>query len=136
MIRFSIASFIALGVAIVIAMQWGGTMGGGVLAGAALGCAFSALGALYMAHTLRTQPRLAMQTFAISFLLKMVVLVIGAVAFRFLPQAAERVDHRGFMVAYAAAIAILVPLGSFDALRGLPKQHDNASLPAQSESGL
>jgi len=62
--------------------------------------------------------------------------VIGAVAFRYLPQAAERVDYRGFMVAYAGVIALLVPVGSFDALRGIRKQLETASLPAQGESGL
>ena len=136
MIRFSIACLIAMALAIVIALQLGGVLGNGVLSGAGLGCAFSALGAIYMAHTLRTKPSQVLHTFSISFLAKLFVLVMGAMAFRYIPQAAERVDYRGFMVAYAAVIAILVPLGSFDALRGMRKQLAPTNLPAQSESGL
>ncbi len=136
MIRFSIASLVVIAVAFGVAMSLGGSLGNGVVAGAGLGCAFSALGAIYMAHTLRTSPKLVLQTFSISFLLKLMVLVIGAVAFRYLPQAAERVDYRGFMVAYAGVIALLVPVGSFDALRGIRKQLETAKLPAQGESGL
>jgi hypothetical protein len=117
-------------------MQFDGSLGNGIMAGAGLGVAFCALGAMYMAHTLRTRPVLAMQAFAISFLMKLVVLVVGAIAFRYIPQAAARVDYRGFMVAYAALIAVLVPVGSFDALRGIRQQINSNSLPAQSESGL
>lgn len=132
MTRLSIACLAALAVAAVVAWRLGGTLGTGVLAGFALGAGFSGLGMLYQKHVLATRPERALVAFSISFLAKLFVLLVGALAFRYVEAAAVRVDWRSFLVAFAAAVAVVLPLGSLDLLSGLRRTAAEHELPAQS----
>lgn len=130
MIRLTTASAVACVAALLVAMRLGGSLGMGVIAGYTLGAGFSGLGVLYQRHTLRTAPERALQAFTISFLAKLVMLLLGALAFRFVDQAAARVDWRSFLVAYAASVALILPLGSLDLLHVLRQSSAGRSLSA------
>jgi hypothetical protein len=54
----------------------------------------------------------------LGFLVKLAALVAGALAGRFLEPAGARADYRTFVVAFAAAVALILPLGTWLALRG------------------
>jgi len=116
MIRLSIASLAGFAAAVVAAWRLGGTLGVGVLAGFLLGAGFSGLTVLFERHVLLTNPSRALQAFVVCFLAKLAVLLSGALAFRFLEAAAARVDWRSFLVAFAAAVAVVLPIGLLDVL--------------------
>ena len=88
-----------------------------------------------MRHTMRVRPALSLHAFALTFVLKLLVLVAGVLVFRYLEPAAARADWRSFLVSFAAAVAILSPIGSLDAVRVLRKS-GGASLPAKHEASL
>jgi hypothetical protein len=119
MIRVTLATAAGALAAFVVAWRLGGALGGGVLAGFLLGAGLSGLGCLYQRHMLRVRPGGLMQAMAVSFLVKLVALVIGSLAFRFVEAAAARADWRSFLIAFAAAVMIVLPLGAMDATRGL-----------------
>lgn len=121
MSRLTAASLVGLAVAGFVAWRLGGALGGGVLAGFLLGASLSGLGCLHQRHVLRTRPEHVMQAVAATFALKLVVLVLGGLAFRYLEPAAARVDWRGFLVAYAAAVALVLPFGALDVARSLAR---------------
>ena len=50
------------------------------------------------------------------------MLVVGAVAFRFIEPAAARVDYRSFLIAFAATATLLLVLGIPVATRALRGQ--------------
>ncbi len=122
MIRLSLGSLAALAVALAVAWRLGGTLGAGVVAGFLLGAGMSGLGVLYERHLLRTRPERALTAFVVAFLAKLAVLILGGVAFRFIEAAAMRVDWRSFLIAFAAAVAVVLPLGTLDAVRSFKRQ--------------
>ncbi len=109
--RLTLAALALLALAVFVAMRLGGALGGGVLAGAALGAGLSGLSALYQGHVLRFRPERAFQAFGLTFLTKLASLVAGAFLLRYVGPVAERLDWRGFVVAFAAAVALILPLG-------------------------
>jgi len=115
--RLILAVLAALALALVLAARLGGALGGGVLAGFAAGAGLSGLGFLYQRHVLATRPERALQAAVVGFLAKLAVLLLGALAFRFVEPAGARVDWRSFVVAYAAAVAFVLPLATWVAVR-------------------
>ena len=73
-------------------------------------------------HVMRTRPEQAFSAFTISFLAKLMIVLIGALAFRFVEPAARWVDYRSFLVAFAAAATILLVASAPDAARALRGQ--------------
>ena len=127
MTRLLIALCLGLLVAALVAWRLGGTLGGGVLSGYLLGGGIGGLGLLWQRHVLATRPEQAMTAVVTSFLAKLAMLGIGAVAFRYIEAAAARADWRSFLIAFAAAVALVVPVGAADVvqvlrLRGTPKE--------------
>lgn len=130
MIRLSLALSFGLLVAALVAWRLGGALGAGVLAGFLLGGGIGGLGVLWERHVLTTRPERAMHAVALSFLVKLLALGMGALAFRYLDGPAARVDWRSFLVAFAAAVALVVPVGAADAARALamrPRSRSGAS---------
>ena len=117
MTRLLIASLIGALGATLLAWRLGGTLGAGVLAGFLSGAGMSGLGVLYQRHVLLTRPERIMQAVAVSFLAKLALLVGGGLSLRFVAEAAARADWRSFLVSFAAAVAVLLPLGALDAAR-------------------
>lgn len=119
MIRVTLATAAGALAASVVAWRLGGALGGGVIAGFLLGAGLSGLGCLYQRHALRVRPSAMMQAVAVSFLVKLAAVVIGALSLRYVEAAAARADWRSFLIAFAAAVTIVLPLGAWDATRSL-----------------
>lgn len=116
--RLILAVLAALVVALVVAQRLGGTLGAGVLLGYLLGAGLSGLSTLYTAHVARTRPERALGAAAVGFLAKLAALLLGALAFRYLEPVAARADHRSFLIAFVAAVAIILPLGTWTVFQG------------------
>jgi hypothetical protein len=119
MMRLTIALLVGFAAAIAVAVGMGGAIGTGVVVGYGAGAGLAALGSLLQAHTLARRSERFLSVLAVAFLAKLAVLFLGALAFRFIPAAAERVDWRGFVVAFGAAVALVLPFGTMDAARAL-----------------
>lgn len=122
--RTTVGLMLGLGVAVAVAWGLGGALGMGVLMGYMLGGALVALCGQWQAHWLRVRPKRVLQAQVEGFLLKLLVLLLAGLFFRFGPQIDGQIDWRGFMVAYGAAVALLLPLTARDAL-GVRLQHRN-----------
>lgn len=122
MIRLTLASLVGLLAALAAAWRLGGTLGSGVLVGFLLGAALSGLGVLYQRHLLITHPERSLTAFVATFLVKLVLLVLGGLAFRFVDAAAARADWRSFLVAFAVAVVVVLPLGTLDAVQSFRRQ--------------
>jgi len=115
--RLIVVVLAALGVALACAYRFGGALGGGVLAGYLLGAGLAGLSVLYQMHLLATRPERAMAGSVMGFLVLLVALLIGALSFRFLEPVAERADWRSFLVTFSLAGALVLPLGTMEAVR-------------------
>lgn len=115
--RLILTLFAALAAVSVLAAQLGGALGGGVLAGGVVGGGLTTLAFLYLRHVLATRPARALQAAVVGFLVKLAALLLGALAFRFIEPAGARVDWRAFVIAYAAAVALLLPFSTWIAVR-------------------
>jgi len=122
MIRLTLTSLLACVVAGVVAWRLGGTQGNGVLMGFGAGAGLAGVGVLYQRHVLLTRPEGALLVFVLLFLAKLLVLVAGGLALRYLDSVAQRADWKSFLLAYAAAVALIVPLGSIEALHHLKER--------------
>jgi hypothetical protein len=112
-----IAVLVALAEALACAAELGGALGGGVVLGYLLGAAMSGLAFLYQRHVLATRPERALAALVAGFLAKLVALLLGALAFRYVEPAAVRADWRSFVIAYGAAVALVVPLATWAAVQ-------------------
>ncbi len=110
-------AIVGLAAASVVAWQLGGALGMGVLMGFFGGASIAMLGAMWIRHALRFNPKRAMRCQLEAFMAKMTVLFMGAIAFRFIESAAARVDWRAFLVSYIAAVLVLMVLGTVDTMR-------------------
>lgn len=115
--RLTLLVLAAFAVACYAALRLGGAQASGVLVGYCLGAGLAGLSFLYTRHVLATRPERALAASVTGFLVKLATLLLGALAFRYVPAAAERADWRAFVVAYGAAVALILPLGTVLALR-------------------
>lgn len=127
-----LAITLCLGVAVLLALKLGGTLGTGVVAGAGLGVFVAGLGVLYQRHLLRVQPQRAFAGFVLVFAFKLGLLIAAWSALRFVPGVAERVDVRGFLLAYASVLLVVGFAGLF-AIAKLTQTQKPAPLKAELE---
>lgn len=118
MTRLTLLVLAAFAVACLVALRLGGAQASGILVGYCLGAGLAGLSFLYTRHVLATRPERALAATVTGFLVKLAALLLGALAFRYVPAAAERADWRAFLVAYGAAVALILPLGAVLAVRG------------------
>jgi len=121
--RLSTAILVCLPLALGLAWQLGGALGTGVLVGFLSAAAVSGLGVAWLLHVGRTRPQQYLSAFGVSFASKLVVALMGGLAFRYIEPAALRVDHRSFLLAFASAALILLLVGVTEVsrvLRGAP----------------
>lgn len=115
--RLLVVVLAALVVALACAARFGGALGGGVLAGYLLGAGLAGLSVLYQMHLLATRPERAMAASVGGFLVLVLALVFGGLSFRYLAPVAEHADWRAFLVSFAAAGVLVLPLGTHEAVR-------------------
>ena len=60
------------------------------------------------------------------YLLKLAVLLAAALVFRYVEPAARQVDWRGFLVAFAGGVMLVIAIGSLDTLRTLRQRRSVA----------
>lgn len=106
------------------AVAWilGGTEGVGVAVGGTMGAGISLLGHQWQQHALRTRPDRAMHAMGVGFLFKLAVVLVGALAFRYVPAAAAVCDWRSFVLAFAAGVLAVMVLGTLDAAFSLKRR--------------
>lgn len=119
--RPTLLTLLLLLAAAVLAARIGGREGLGVIAGVLCGAGVSLLGGAWMRHVFLTQPGKAMQAFAQTFLFKLAFVAIGAASFRFVPAAAERVDWRSFLIAFAASVLLVHTLTVVESVKLLQR---------------
>lgn len=139
MIRLTIGTAIGALLAVAIAWNLGGALGGGVIAGFCLGAGIAGLGVMYQRHVLLTAPHRSFQALGISFIAKLAALLMGALAFRYIEAAGARADWRAFLVAFAVAVLIVLPLGTLDAASVVRRRakagKDSAGMDAPDRNG-
>jgi hypothetical protein len=108
-----------LGAALAALVGWrlGGSAGAGIALGYLYGATLCALGLAWQIHWLRRRPARALRALAESMLVKLFALLGAALAIRYLAPVAERVDWRSFLIAFAAAVALVLVPGSLDLSR-------------------
>ena len=92
----------------------GAVKAGGVIAGYLLGAGMAWLGIMYQRHALMYRPKAAFAAHGVAMLAKLVVLLMGALSFRYIDAAAARADWRMFVLAFAAATVLLLASGAMD----------------------
>ncbi len=105
--------------ALVAVASWsvGGSAGTGAFAGWTCGTLFTGLSLAWQRHQLVHHPERVFTALVQGFLFKLVVLVVGALALRWIAALAEVADWRGFLVGYALAVALLGASGTAEILR-------------------
>ena len=109
----------ATAIAAAVAWRLGGPEGVGVAVGATAGAGISLIGHQWQQHALRTRPEKAMGAMVLGFLVKLAVVLLGALAFRFVEPAAATCDWRAFVLAFAAGVLAVMVLGTLDSARGM-----------------
>jgi hypothetical protein len=108
--------------------RFGGVVGNGVLGGYLLGAAIAGLGFAWQQHTLRVSPKKAMGAFVTTFFFKLVFLMIGCLALRYIERAGQLADWKSFILAYVAAMLVVGALGTFDTMNWLKQRTANRPL--------
>jgi cytochrome bd-type quinol oxidase subunit 2 len=98
----------------VAAWSLGGRLGSGVLLGYLLGASAALVGALWQVHWARRSPQRAMRAQMEALLFKLPCLLVFALFFRYVAPAAEAADWRVFLVGFAAAVCLVLPLAAWD----------------------
>jgi hypothetical protein len=112
MTRLYLAALAALCVAWLVADRLGGPRGAGVLGGFLLGASLSALSLLHQRRVLRTRPERILAAAVLGFLVKLVVLVLSALALRYVEPLGARLDAASFLIAVGAVVALFLPCGA------------------------
>jgi hypothetical protein len=89
----------------------------GAWLGYLLGAALCGFGILWQGHWLRVDPRRALAAQLEGFLVKIAAVTIGALCFRFVETLAQVADWRAFTVAFAGAVALLLPVATYETAR-------------------
>ncbi|HUR29034.1 MAG TPA: hypothetical protein VM509_12665 [Planctomycetota bacterium] len=100
-----------------IAWGLGGVHGRGAMLGYLLGAGSSSLSFAWQRHQWRFRPERALRANIEGFLVKVGALFCGVLVLRAVPVLDAQVDLRAFLLAYAAAVAMALPLLAIDANR-------------------
>jgi len=111
-----IAAVALVAIAAGVASNMGGREGYGVLLGALLGAGICGVSALFVQYILRAAPRRVFAAVGVSFLVKLLALLAGGLAFRYVDVLAERADWMTFLVAFGVTVVVMLPLSAMAAL--------------------
>jgi len=104
----------------------------GAWLGYLLGAALCGFGILWQGHWLRVAPRRALAAQLEGFLVKLLAVTLGALAFRYVAALGEVADWRAFTVAFAAVVALLLPVSTYETARRFRGDAPHAPEPARS----
>jgi hypothetical protein len=113
------SAVLAVGLAAVLAAssRLDGHQATGAWLGYLLGAALCGFGILWQGHWLRVAPRRALAAQLEGFLVKLAAVTVGALCFRYLDALAQVADWRAFTIAFAAAVALLLPVATYETAR-------------------
>jgi hypothetical protein len=117
MIRTTITTVLVLGLAALLAWRLGGVVGAGVLAGTLGGATVASIGASLQHKIAKTAPKRLFSAITVGFLLKMFAALAGALAFRYVPEAAAVCDWQSFLLAFAVGAVCVMMAGISDLVR-------------------
>ncbi len=119
MTRTTVGILAGLGLAAAVSSRLESAPATGVLAGYLFGGSLGLLGLAWQRHVIRTEPARAFSAMTQSFLFKLVGVLGGVLAARFIVPVSAVADWKSFAVAYAAAVLVCLVLGSFEIQREL-----------------
>ncbi|MEZ6017000.1 MAG: hypothetical protein R3F49_17915 [Planctomycetota bacterium] len=119
MSRTHLACLVVIAVAVAIGAQWGGRVGVGTASGALLGGAVALASHGLLGRSLKAEFETALAALLGAAALKLLVLFAAWAALTFVPALGQVADVAAFLLAYAAAILVVLGVGSFDHLRAL-----------------
>ena len=106
MSRTAIISFVGLGVATLVAIQFEGVVARGILTGFAFGSFVSLTAGLWLRHIIQTRPGRAMQGLLEGFGMKIICLLISVLCLRYLDAVGAYADWLAFALAYTTSALI------------------------------
>ena len=89
----------------------------GMALGYALGAFLAGIAVAWQAHWLRVQPERAWRAQMEGFAIKLVSAALFTLILRFVPELAENVSWRAFLIAYCAPAVLVLPLSTWDLSR-------------------
>ena len=110
-----------------------GRVANAVLAGGLLAGAVGWIGLAVQLRLAHTRPNLATAGLALSFGLKLLALIGGVLAIRFVPGLPERFDALAFLLAFAAMALVLLLAGTWE-LAGLLRRQDSGEFAVHTPS--
>jgi amino acid permease len=113
----TLTTSIGLAAAGFLAISMGGAHGTGVLAGYLSGAAITGFCLVRQRRVLRTAPQRALQTMVEGFLGKLGGVVVGTLAILFVPGLRNVLDLASFLLAFAAAVLLVLLPGTFENAR-------------------
>lgn len=110
---------LAVGVLLAAVIGWlvGGPSGLGVFLGFLLGAGLAGLAVAWQAHCLRYRPERIARAQMEGFAIKLGSVALFAMAFRYVDPLAASVSWRTFLLAFAAAAVLVLPLSTLDLSR-------------------
>jgi len=110
---------LSVGVLIAAIIGWfvGGANGLGVFLGFLLGAGLAGLAVAWQAHCLQYRPEHVTRAQMEGFAVKLGAVALFAVAFRYIEPLAASVSWRTFLLAFAAAAVLVLPLSTLDLSR-------------------
>jgi hypothetical protein len=134
MTRTLISLLVLLPIAAIVAWYLGfeTPRGVAVLVGYGVGSAVSWWGIFYQRHTMMHRPERMSSATVIDFGVKLVVVLVGAIVLRYVPEFAAKCDWRAFLLTFAGISTVVLTFGTVDVVRALAPTTSPANLPSQS----
>lgn len=106
-----------LPVGALVAWQLGGSEGAGAMLGVLAATGVSVLGVAWNARAVAAGGRRVLDGFVLTFLAKLAVLALGALALRFIDVVGERFDWSAYLLGFAATVVWAMLASSLGHLR-------------------
>lgn len=136
--RTSLGLAAGLAAALAIALQVeggaGSPQGTGLLLGYCLGGLLAALGVAWQAHWLARNPARAGQAQIEAVAVKFGAALLFALLFRFVEELAQLADWQAFLLAFAAAVLLTLPLSTWDLSKLIAARRAQGALAASRRS--
>ena len=134
MTRTLISLLVLLPIAVAVAWYLGleTPRGVAVLVGYGIGAAVSWWGIYYQRHVMTHRPERMSSASVIDFGSKLVVVLVGAIVLRYVPEFGDKCDWRAFLLTFASISLVVLLFGTVDAVRALAPSTTPVQKPAQS----